>query len=152
MLFNGSISFDDSLWPLVVIRFIGETSDIQFEEYLERRGTYLQRRERHLVIVDSSRASMPTARQRQRKVAWRHEHADALDKQVLGVVYVVTSPIIRLSLVTILQLRPLSAPYFIASDMPSAMGWAVRRFEEEGLTGVAGWLRSGVGAAVPQSA
>ncbi len=49
---GGSITFDDSLWPLLLSRFQGVVSDAQYEEYLSRGLAYLQRGELYVSVLD----------------------------------------------------------------------------------------------------
>jgi hypothetical protein len=52
------ITVEDSLWPLVVIRYVGTPTLAQFEEGLEKRAAFLRRSEPHLILVDAIRGGM----------------------------------------------------------------------------------------------
>lgn len=57
-------TFDDSLWPLLILRIVGEPSNQQFEEYLDVSASYLRRGEPHVVVADLLRVGMASAEQR----------------------------------------------------------------------------------------
>jgi hypothetical protein len=65
-----SIEFDDTLWPLLIIRISGKPTMRELEAYLDERFEYMRRPERHV------------------------EH-DALIQQKVVATSVITSPLIR---------------------------------------------------------
>jgi hypothetical protein len=140
-----SITIDDSLWPLLIIRFEGEPSSPQFMEYLARVSDYLARPEQSVSILDASRVHTGTAEQRQLQVEWIRKNEALLRQRLLGSAHVITSPFIRLVTSLILHLQPLPAPYFVASSMNEAVAWAVERLEGAGLLVAAQRVRNHFG-------
>jgi hypothetical protein len=51
----GVFTYDDSLWPLLLIRLDGELSDQEFEKFFAHGHATLGRRERYVSIFDLSR-------------------------------------------------------------------------------------------------
>jgi stage II sporulation SpoAA-like protein len=145
MLPDSSVTFDDSRWPLRIVRFVGTLTPRQYEHYLETITTSLRRRERYLSVTDLTRGGLPTPEQRQRQVLWMQEHAGLMREVVLGMAFVITSPIIRLSVSTVMHFKPLPVPYFITAQEVEAVGWASARIEEQGLRLAAERLRSQYG-------
>lgn len=129
-----SITFDDSLWPLLISRFHGVATDSEYEAYLHRGTAYLQRGELYVSVLDMGRLVVPTAAQRQRQAEWLQAHDHLLREQFLGAALVITSPVLRLALSTILHLKPMPTPYVTVYDVPGGLKWAVARLEEAGLT------------------
>ena len=64
---------------------------------------------------------------------------------VLGMAFVITSPIIRLAVSTVMHFRPLPVPYIITVQEVEAVGWASARIEEQGLRLAAERLRTQYG-------
>lgn len=145
MLSEASVTFDDSRWPLRLVRFVGTLPPRQYEHHLETVAASLRRRERHLSVTDLTRVGLPTPEQRQRYILWMHEHEHLIRDVVLGMAFVVTSPIIRLSLSTVMHVKPLPVPYIIASREVEAVAWASARIEERGLRLAAERLRNQYG-------
>jgi hypothetical protein len=145
MLPDASITFDDSRWPLRLVRFVGTPTPRQYEHYLEEVTARLRRRERYLSINDLSRGGLPTPEQRQRQILWMQEHEELMREVLLGVAFIVTTPPVRLSVSTILHFKPLPVPYLIASQEVEAVTWASARIEEQGLRLAAERLRSQYG-------
>ncbi|HEX5746645.1 MAG TPA: STAS/SEC14 domain-containing protein [Archangium sp.] len=133
MLPDSSITFDDSRWPLRLVRFVGTPTPRQYEHYLETVSSSLRRRERYLSVTDLTRGGLPTPEQRQRQVLWMQEHEGLLREVVLGMAFVITSPVMRLSVSTVMHFKPLPVPYFVTAQEHEAMGWASARLEEQGL-------------------
>lgn len=134
MLTSASVQFDDSLWPLLVIRYVGTPTDAQFDDYLARRTSYLERGERHAVILDLRQASgRSPAEQRLRQAAWMKQHDEALRERVLGVAFVTDSAMVRLLLSVVLHLKSLSSPHVAVARFPDAVAWIEERLHQAGL-------------------
>ncbi|WP_375771011.1 hypothetical protein NR798_08950 [Archangium gephyra] len=145
MLPDSSVTFDDSRWPLRIVRLVGTLTPRQYEHYLETTTASLRRRERYLSVTDLSRGGLPTPEQRQRQVLWMQEHEELMREVMLGMAFVITSPIIRLSVSAVMHLKPLPVPYVITAQEKEAVGWASARIEEQGLRLAAERLRSQYG-------
>jgi len=141
LLPDSSVTFDDSRWPLRIIRFVGTLTPRQYEQYLETATASLRQREKYLCVADLSRGGLPTAEQRQRYVQWMQENEERIRERVLGMAFIVTSPIIQLSLSTMMHLKPLPVPYIVTAQEVEAVGWASARIEEQGLRVAAERLR-----------
>ncbi|HLM44198.1 MAG TPA: hypothetical protein VK458_10030, partial [Myxococcaceae bacterium] len=72
-----SIAFDDTLWPLLIIRISGKPTMRELETYLDQRLEYMRRPERHVLLYDTSQLRLPANDLNQRHVAGLKEH-DAL--------------------------------------------------------------------------
>lgn len=138
---GASITFDDSLWPLLLSRFQGEATDSEYEEYLARGTAYLRRGELYVSVLDMGQLTMPTAAQRQRQAEWLQENEVHMREQFLGCALVITSPFLRLALSTVLHLKPLPTPYVTVHEVAGGLKWAVTRLEEVGLISAAGRVR-----------
>ena len=136
-----SITFDDSLWPLLISRFHGAATDSEYEAYLAQGTAYLQRGELYVSVLEMGQLVVPTAAQRQRQAEWLQENDNLLREQFLGCALVITSPFVRLALSTIRHLRPMPMPYVTVYDVSGGLKWAVTRLEEAGLTQSAGRIR-----------
>jgi hypothetical protein len=127
------VTFDESLWPLLIIRFEGEFSSQEFTDYLARLSTYPSRGERYVSILDASRVRVGTREQGLRQAAWIKEHEAPLRQWQLGSAHVISSPAIRLVTSLILYLQPLPAPHIVVPRLSEAVAWALGRLEEGGL-------------------
>ncbi|HEX8821110.1 MAG TPA: hypothetical protein VF794_14370 [Archangium sp.] len=123
------ISVDDSLWPLVVIRFVGTPSLRAFEAHLEQRAELLRRGEPHLLLMDASRSGLLPTEHRQRQAAWTAQHDEALRSTVLGTAWVTDSAFLQLSLRSLFHLEPPTHPYVLVPTVEQAADWAARQLE-----------------------
>ncbi|WP_375769951.1 hypothetical protein NR798_03415 [Archangium gephyra] len=128
-----NITIDDSLWPLLVLRFSGTPTNQQFEEYMARRGNYLARNQKHTLIYDTVSFSVLTGEQRQRQINWLKEHKEPLQKLSLGSALIITSPVVRLLLSGILHFSQAATPYHAARSLPDAANWCAGRLASAGL-------------------
>lgn len=128
------ITFDDSVWPLLNVTFTGANSNEEFEAYLATLTKYRKRKERYLTIFDSRVAAAPTLHQRQRQVEWLKTHEAETRQLSLGSAFVITSPLIRLAMNIIYQLKPPPNPYHVVGDIEVARAWAADRFQQAGMS------------------
>ncbi len=133
MRFAAPFSFDDSLWPLLGVRLSGEPSSRQFEDYLARSTQYLQRGESHVCIFDMSALRLLSSEQRRLQVEWLKENAALMRRTLLGISYVITSPVIRLTMSVIFHFESPTVPYAICPNLDAAGAWAAVRLDEGGL-------------------
>ncbi|MFL5355516.1 hypothetical protein [Archangium sp.] len=145
MLPDSYVSIDDSRWPLQVVKFVGSATLRQHEQVMEGMTARLRRRERHLSLIDLSQGGIPTAEQRQRYVLWIQENEALMREVLLGMALVINSPAMRLAVSTVMHLKPLPVPYFIASWELDAAAWSIAHLEDQGLRPHAERLRSQYG-------
>ncbi|HSP80938.1 MAG TPA: STAS/SEC14 domain-containing protein [Myxococcaceae bacterium] len=139
---SSTISFDDSLWPLLVVKFTGVPTTPQWEAYLEELTRHLERGERFIALADMSGMSgTGPSEQRFQQVEWLKQHEARLRELHLGAAIVITSPVVRLAVSVVFFLKPAPMPYFIASNVTDAAEWVARRLEEKGLLTEAGRVR-----------
>jgi hypothetical protein len=145
------IAVEDSQWPLLTVRFIGEPSTQQVLEYLERMTGYLARGEPHVVLYDARRTTATgPAVQRQLQAAWIVRNEQRIRALQLGKVFLFTSPLVRLSVGVVFHLKPPPNPYFITPRLDEALAWACGQLEAGGLKQEAARLREQHGlTAVP---
>ncbi|OJH42119.1 hypothetical protein [Cystobacter ferrugineus] len=129
-----STLFDDSRWPLLVLRLPGNLSTPEHLACLDAFAAYLQRGERFVMLVDLSRVGMVPLDQRWRQVEWFEKHERALLKCVQGTAVLLTSPLVQLSLSAILHFIRFYPPLATFADLAGAEAWAARRMHEVGLT------------------
>jgi hypothetical protein len=130
---SAPITFDDSLWPLLVVRFVGAPSLQQQEAYLAQLRAYLQHGDRYVSILDTRQLRMMTSEQRQRQADFIRDNEELLRQVTLGTAAIVTSPLVRLAASVFLHIKPMPTPYYVAPSLPSAAGWAAERLEMAGF-------------------
>ncbi len=134
MLSSPYIAVDDSQWPLLTVRFVGEPTTPQVVEYLERMTQALERGEKYVVLYDARRTTATgPAEQRQMQAAWIGRHEARLRELQLGKAFLFTSPLVRLSVGVVFHLKPPPTPYFMTGHMEAALTWVCERLEAGGL-------------------
>ncbi|MGZ6077374.1 MAG: hypothetical protein ACXWK6_06175 [Myxococcaceae bacterium] len=147
-----NITVDESLWPLLVVRLTGLPTDQHFEEFLAKRATHFARRQKHVVIYDTASFRVPTPEQRQRLISWFKERV-ALQKQLsLGSALVITSPIIRLTLSTVLHFAQTETPHHVTRTLSEAASWSADRLAAAGYFVEAQRVRTQFGMAQHRNA
>ncbi|QRN94867.1 hypothetical protein JRI60_38045 [Archangium violaceum] len=132
---SSSVFFDESLWPLLVVRFSGEVSQAQTDEFLRGSELSLRRGERHVCILDARLArgqSLPN--RRKQHIGWLEAYESPLRALTMGCAFIFPSPFFLLSMRAFLHVKPLPVPYFVAPGLHEAVGWAAGRLEAEGLS------------------
>lgn len=135
------VTFDDSLWPLLILHYPASQSDKEYEESLARLSGYMQRREPYFSIIDTSRIGTPNNTQRQRQVEWDRTHDALVRTWGRGTAFVVTSAFVRVAMSLYFHVRPLGVPYVIVADMGAALTWVAAQMERTGFTAEAERVR-----------
>jgi hypothetical protein len=136
-----SITFDETHWPLLIVRFSGVATPEEFEAYLAHRLACMRRQERHVVIYDTRKARLIPSEHRQRHVEWIREYEALRDQTLLGNALIITSPVIRLTMNLVIHLRSDVLPYFVAATLPQAALWGADRLRDAGEVATAEGLR-----------
>jgi hypothetical protein len=125
--------FDDSHWPLLLLRLPGTLSSQGHEACLADFTRYLGRGEKFALLVDLARVGLVPLDQRWRQVEWFSEHELTLRQLLLGTAVVVTAPVVRLSISAILYFKPLPLPLATFTHLNAAEAWATDRIRDAGL-------------------
>ena len=126
------ITLDDSLWPLVIFRTTGVMTNSQFEEFLVRSSSYLERGEPYISISDTRSSGLPPLYQTRRLTEWLEANHDRLRERVLCNAIIVTSAPLRLSISLMFHLKPQPMPHRAVADMESALEYALDKLREAG--------------------
>jgi hypothetical protein len=130
---SNHILFDDALWPLLVLRYVGLPTTAQVERSLEELTRHLERGQRFVLIMDSTRVTgMGPAEQRHLQADWLKRHDARLRELALGGAFVITSPLVRLGMSVVVHLKPLPAPYVVTASFADAARWAAERLRDAG--------------------
>ncbi|MFY0575216.1 hypothetical protein ACN28S_13325 [Cystobacter fuscus] len=142
-----SILVDDSLWPLLRVTFPSVITNEQHKDLLERRLFYLQRRERHVSLIDMRQLRSLTSEQRELQTAFLRQQEDLMNQWSMGVMTVTNSPVLALMVrLLIHRIRPSVIPYSILASWPAAVSWVVDRLEADGLSEHARRVRQCLGS------
>ncbi len=129
-----SITFDESLWPLLRVKYTGVPTLQQMQAYHETLTAHLERGERFVLLLDlSGMTDAGTSEHRLLQVAWLKQEEERLRELLLGFSFVITLPAVRLAVSVIFFLKPSPVPYLIANHITDAAAWAASRLEEKGL-------------------
>lgn len=138
---SATLTFDDSLWPLVIFRFTGVMSGPQYERFFVRANAYLERGEKYVCITDVSQAGIPTPAQCRQLADWLRANDAALREQVLGNAILVTTAPLRLSMSLVFHLKPPPMPHVAVADMDSAVDFVLGKLRGAGFVDQAEHIR-----------
>ncbi|WNG35114.1 STAS/SEC14 domain-containing protein [Archangium violaceum] len=138
-------SFDDSHWPLLINRLVGDALSQEFEEFLAQAARSLSRNQPHVLLMDLSKAGGLSTHQRQRLAEWLQHHEERVERTLLGIAYVTQSPLIQLAMNVVLYMRRPAYPYILVSREDEALTWAVHRLEDAGMHASAARIRRDLG-------
>jgi hypothetical protein len=117
----------------------------QFQEYLAKRLSYMQRGQRHIQMFDARLAQLPPSDQRQVQAEWLKAHEQLVKQTLVGRAFVLNSPFLRLPLNALLRLSPGITPTIITPNLSEGASWLTERLWEEGLTSQANRIRAHYG-------
>jgi hypothetical protein len=129
---SARLTFDDSLWPLVIFRPVGVMTYSQFEEFLTRSSAYLERGEPYISISDTRSSGLPPLYQTRRLTEWLEANHERLRERVLCNAIIVNSAPLRLTISLMFHLKPQPMPHRAVADMESALEYALGKLREAG--------------------
>jgi hypothetical protein len=122
------VTIDDSRSPVLVIALHAAWSDAEFDDYLARMTSALERATRPIaVVVEVVGSHQPTTEQRRRQAAWMRAHRDLIRRRCAGIAFVFASPIFRFVLSSILLIEPIAIPYVVSTTRDDALAFAKAR-------------------------
>lgn len=127
----GRITFDDRLWPLVTIRYVGTVTPEQYEACLQGQTERLERGP-CLFLFDTTEAGPRLAEYRRRQVAWLTRNDALLRESMFGGAFIITSPVIRLMASFLHHVKPMPFPQVFVSQESQAHPWLAQRLRESG--------------------
>lgn len=123
----GHWTIDTSRWPIVVHAVEGTLSDRELDAYLQEASALMEREGSYLAVMDASQIGSVSASMRSRIASWQRQYRAVVERRCLGVVYVLSSPLLRFIGMTILLVTGLSVPYVVCASREEALRWAQRR-------------------------
>jgi hypothetical protein len=119
-----SIVLEDRLEPILIWRFRGIPSDVDFDAFFDAHDRLLEARAPFLTIIDAIGAELPTTAQVRRQSQWVAAHAARLRAHCLGVALVLPSQPLRRALLCMTAWRTVPGAHVLCPHMAAAMLWA----------------------------
>lgn len=123
-------TIDTSQWPIAVHAVEGSLSDRQLDDYLREASALMENHGEYVAIMDASRIGSVSAYMRARITDWQRQHRALVNQKCLGVVYVLSSPLLRFVTMTILLVTGLGVPYVVCATRDEALAWARGRVRD----------------------
>lgn len=120
-------------FPLLRIVYEGDTTEAEMRVYLEAYDAVIARRQRYALLLDASRAAVPSATIRQLKADFLRERAGVLGALCVGGAFVLASPAIRGAMSAIFWLQPLPYPHVVVGSVAEGERWCRERVKADGL-------------------
>ncbi len=137
------IQVDDSLWPLLVVRYEGTPTLAQLQHCFALREEALARQEHHVMLHDlrlSSGINPPEHRRLQR--AWLQAHDALIRRWSLGAALVIDSAFVRLMMSVILHVNAAPSPHVVVATPAQGATWLAGRLSQAGLETEAHHIRA----------
>lgn len=132
-----TIDFDDTRYPLIVIRFHGSASEEDFLEHLRLLDLNLKRtmeaRTKTALIYDASQGQGTSPRVRKLQADWMKANADTVRMACVGISFVITSGLVRGALTAILWMADMAAPYEVVATFGEAQAFCQKRLAQAGV-------------------
>lgn len=129
---NSKFDFDDSEWPLLTIRFSGSPTDEEYEAYLNKYETYLERPERYgLVVVTEPNTPMTKPRHAKMQATWIRDNYDRLAAKCVGISFVMPGPMMRGVIKAILAMQSMPMEHSVYSKELDSREWVKGKLQAD---------------------
>ena len=123
------ITIDRSEFPLVVVRYRGAPTNVEFASYLESLGELYRGGRPFGMVFDSVGGESPPATHRKLQADFMLKYANAIRALNVGTAFVIDSVVLRGALTAILWLQPLPCPHFVCAEVDDARRWVRGRLQ-----------------------
>lgn len=129
----GSIIFDASRGPILVVTFTGNVTSARFDAYLNQMTETFEDRSPRVVILNGLSSGRTPVYQRKRKAQWIQDHISLLKQVTIADIFVLASPVNRIVLTSILWIQQFPWPYYVVLNMEQALEKAYALLDERGV-------------------
>jgi hypothetical protein len=126
------LRYNEELFPLVLVDWEGELSDAELQAHLAQLDVYGHSPQKRLVVYDLSRGVRVGHAQRQQLAQWMRRNEGLLRTMTVAVLFVLTSPAVRIILRAVLFAQPLGCPTRTFTRLDEALAHAAALFEASG--------------------
>lgn len=124
---SGSLTTDESRWPIVVHTTIGIPSEEDVDAFMRRADAILARRARHAVVFDNSQAGRVPAYMRQKTFEWLGKNRGELERYCVGSALVVRSAALRFLMATVMLVSSHGVEQEAFASLDPALAWCHER-------------------------
>lgn len=108
---------------ILVVTIHSASSNDEFGAYLQQLSDHLALQRPFGFVFIAKSGGTATATQRRMQADWLREHFDALRERVWGAAFVLTHPLARLTLASVLALQRLPYPHTVVATPEQAFAW-----------------------------
>jgi hypothetical protein len=127
-----ALSHHDELFPLVLTEWQGEATDAELQAHFAQLDAWGHSELRRVVVYDLSASIRVGHGQRQLFAEWIRRNDVLLRTMNLAVLFVITSPVVRIIVRAVLFAQPLPCPTRTFARREDALAHAASLFEAEG--------------------
>ena len=116
---------DTSGYPIVKVTYAPQEPTLEeFDAYLSSMEALYDDYSDFVIIMDASSTKYLSSELRIRQGNWMKKNESKMKTQVLGIVFIIPSAIVRMILNGIFLIQKLPVPYSVSSNMEEANKWA----------------------------
>ena len=132
---SGSVVFDPTPFPLVVLTFLNEEcTEDDLEVIFAGFQELWKRRSRYVLVIDGRRVTkVPTARWRQKLADWERANAGDTQRWNGGAAVVIPNSLVRGALIAVEWLFKPATPRAYFKDVASSREWVLEQLRVHGL-------------------
>jgi len=134
---GATIQTDSTRWPLVMVRFVNDLTEEDFEAYLKFLDYNAARtgaaRTKIALLFDCREVGRVSANIRRRQADWIRDNMEISRHNCVGFAYVFESGLVRGLLTAILWLVTMPAEYTVTSTVAEGEHWLKQKLSERGI-------------------
>lgn len=115
--------------PLVRIRYVGDYTNDELDDFLDELDRLLRRPGRKLALIDLLDSNVSPPMQRRRQADWIARNERVLRRDFAACAIVLDNPLLRGAVTAIFWISPLPLPTHIAASRQEAQGFLRPYFE-----------------------
>lgn len=133
MLASGMAYVVESTRPILRVVYEGTVDDEAFAAYLDAYNRFIDENDTYAVILDATKAGVPSAHQRHMQAAFLRDNAERTGRLCVGAAFVIRSGLIRGALTATLWGQPFPFRHVVVATVEDAEQWCHRQLAKSGI-------------------
>ncbi len=128
------IEVHDQYWPFMVEIYQGKATTEELANHRDQMRALVGRGERYGIIYDMRGAEAESIEERKKDAALIKEVGPEVKRLCIGCAFIVSNPIIRITMNFVFFLAPPPMPYKVSANIEEGHEWLVEQFRIAGIS------------------
>jgi len=122
-------TLDTQMWPIVHFKFIGHMTAAETDRYFNDSDAIVNGGRSYVCVMDGTEMLIPSVEFVRRQADWIRANREAMRRVNRGIVFVMTSAVIRGLVRAVMRFERMPVDYIACSKLEEGIAWARTRVD-----------------------